>query len=82
MNHQNHNGKKHGLLMLLCCLIPILAVAFLPRLGVELGPIGRLAPYALLLLCPIMHIGMMVFMFKGNKNQDCHKSGNIGDENN
>lgn len=76
MNY-NHKGKNHSLLMLLCCLIPLIAIVVLPRLGIELGPIGRLAPYALFLICPIMHIGMMVFMFKGNKNQDCHEEKNI-----
>jgi len=72
MNHINHKGKNHGLIMLLGCLIPLLAVVFLPRLGFELGPLGRLAPYALFLLCPIMHMGMMFFMFKSNKKEDCH----------
>ncbi|ABR49414.1 hypothetical protein Amet_3277 [Alkaliphilus metalliredigens QYMF] len=66
MNH-NHGGKKHGMLMMLCCLIPLVAIVLLPRLGFELGPIGRFAPYALFLICPIMHIGMIVFMFKGKK---------------
>lgn len=82
MSHQHHNGKKHMLLMLLGCLIPLLAIVFLPRLGVELGPIGRLAPYAIFLLCPLMHIGMMFFMFKGDKKEDCHKSANIEEQNN
>ena len=80
MNHQNHKGKGHGFLMILCCLIPILAIALLPRLGVELGPIGRLAPYAMLLICPIMHIGMMVFMFKGRKKEDCHQAGSVDEQ--
>lgn len=71
MDHKNHKGKGHGILMLLCCLIPILIVFLLPRLGFELGPIGRLAPYAMFLICPIMHIAMMKTMFKSNK-EDCH----------
>ncbi|MCC5911737.1 MAG: DUF2933 domain-containing protein [Clostridiaceae bacterium] len=71
MNH-NHKGKNHGLLMLLCCLVPLVAILLLPRLGLEVGPIGRLAPYAIFLICPLMHIGMMAFMFKGKKNDDCH----------
>lgn len=83
MNHQNHKGKSHGFLMLLCCLIPIIAILFLPRLGVGLGlglgPIGRFAPYAMFLICPLMHIGMMRTMSKGNKKEDCHKSANIGE---
>lgn len=82
MNHQNHKGKGHGFLMLLCCLIPLLAIVLLPRLGIQLGPIGKFAPYAMFLLCPIMHIGMMLAMSKGNKKEDCHQSGNMENKNN
>ncbi|AOY74811.1 DUF2933 domain-containing protein [Clostridium formicaceticum] len=67
----NHKGKNHGMMMLLCCLVPLAAILFLPRLGIQLGPVGRLAPYAMLLICPLMHIGMMVFMFKGRKQGCC-----------
>lgn len=80
MNHQNHNGKKYGVLMLLCCLIPIVAVGILPRLGLELGPIGRLAPYAMFLLCPLMHIGMVIGMLKNNSKGDYHRPGDMGGE--
>jgi hypothetical protein len=34
----------------------------------------------MLLICPIMHIGMMVFMMKGNKKEDCHQTGSVGDQ--
>lgn len=63
-------GKKHRLLMLICCLIPVLLIAFLPRLGINLGPFTRLAPFAVFLLCPLMHFGMMMFMMK---EKDCSK---------
>jgi len=72
MNCHNKNGKKgHGMLMLLCCLIPLMLVFMLPRLGVNIGPLARIAPFAMLLICPLMHIGMFVFMFKG-KDKNCH----------
>ncbi len=68
MNHQNHDNKKghgHGLMMLLC-LIPMAGILLLlPRLGLEFGSFGRLTPYAFLLICPLMHIGMM-FMMRGH----------------
>lgn len=67
----NHKGKNHGWMMLLC-LLPIAAIFLLPRLGMELGPLGRMAPYAIFLICPIMHIGMMVFMFKDKKGEGHH----------
>lgn len=76
----NHKGKNHGMLMLLCCLIPLAAILLLPRLGIEIGSLGRLAPYAILLICPLMHIGMMLFMFKGKKN-DCHGGSNPEEQN-
>jgi hypothetical protein len=41
----------------------------LPRFGVNIGPLGRIAPFAMLLICPLMHIAMFVFMFKGKKQQ-------------
>lgn len=63
----NHKGKNHGMFMLLMCLIPMMGILLLPRLGIELGPVGRLAPYAIFLICPLMHVGMMLFMFKGKK---------------
>ena len=66
-------GKKHGLLMLLCCLIPVILIAVLPRLDINLGPFTKLAPFAVFLLCPLMHIGMMFFMPKGSKG-DCHNN--------
>jgi len=67
----NHKGKNHGWMMLLC-LLPIAAIFLLPRMGMELGPLGRMAPYAIFLICPIMHIGMMVFMFKDKKGEGHH----------
>ncbi|AOY77764.1 DUF2933 domain-containing protein [Clostridium formicaceticum] len=75
----NHKGKNHGILMLLCCLIPLVAILLLPRLGMELGPLGRLAPYAIFLICPIMHIGMMVFMMKGKKGS-CHGDDSVEEQ--
>ena len=60
-------GLKHGLMMILCCMLPILVIAALPFLG--LGG-GRLASYAFL-LCPLMHIGMM-FMMRKSGHGSCH----------
>ena len=66
------HGKKHGLMMILCCLIPVILLAFLPRLGINIGPFARLAPFAVFLLCPLMHFGMMFFMMKGKEgNNHC-----------
>lgn len=72
--HGNHDGghKKglHGILMLLCCLLPILLIVGLPVLGVKGSSLSFLA---ILLLCPLMHVGMMFMMGKSGKDGDCHK---------
>lgn len=69
----NQNGKenkgflKHGIMMMLCCLLPVLLIAGLPLLGIKGGAgLGTLV----FLLCPLMHIGMM-FMMRGSGGS-CH----------
>ena len=51
------NHSKHMLMMLLCCLIPIVLIFLLPVLGVT----GGAYRWLLLLMCPLMHVGMMLF---------------------
>ena len=50
--------KKHLLLMLACCLIPIAAIV---AIGVLAIPITALTQIVIVLLCPIM----MFFMMRG-----------------
>lgn len=57
-------GKKHRWMMLLCCLLPILAVGFALASGTKLT-----GNYLMLLICPLMHIGMMFMM---GKDKSCH----------
>ncbi len=60
--------KKHGLMMLLCCLIPIILV---PIVLIS----GRSVSSLIFLLCPILHIGMMMGMRKSGKGgHSCHSS--------
>ena len=51
--------RKHLLLMLLCCLIPIGFAFGLPAFGIALS---ASLPVAMLILCPLLHIMMMAFM--------------------
>ena len=51
-------GLKHGLLMILCCLIPIMLIGALPLLGFE----NMSWSWLIFILCPLMHVGMMFFM--------------------
>ena len=48
--------NKHALLMLACCLVPLAILGVVLTSGVNLG--GYL-PFAIMLLCPLMHILMM-----------------------
>lgn len=67
------NHKKHGLLMMLCCLAPILALMlFAPQLKNLSGGALNLS-WLILLACPLMHIGMMFFM--RDKGGSCHGHG-------
>ncbi len=53
-----HNGMKHGVMMMICCMLPILIVIALPLFGFSNTPWS----WIIFALCPIMHIGMMFFM--------------------
>lgn len=52
-------GRKHLLLMLLCCLIPIGVALGLQAFGIALSVS---LPVVMLILCPLLHIMMMAFM--------------------
>ncbi|MDT8899656.1 DUF2933 domain-containing protein [Anaeroselena agilis] len=59
-----HSGFKHGLMMLLCCLVPLGLAFALNAMGY-----GTIAGYLVFLLCPLMHIFMMRGMFKGKSRE-------------
>lgn len=48
--------NKHALLMLVCCLVPLAIVGVVLASGASLG---GLLPFAIMLLCPLMHILLM-----------------------
>ena len=54
-------NKKHMLLMALCCVIGMGAVVAITLFRV---PVGSLATFGLLLICPLSHVLMMIFMGK------------------
>lgn len=62
-------GLSHGLLMLVCCLVPMVAlVAFLPQIRNSTS--GFNWSWLIFLLCPLMHIFMMKGMHGDEKS--CH----------
>ncbi|WP_243414639.1 hypothetical protein [Sporosalibacterium faouarense] len=65
---KNGHGLKHGLMMMLCCLIPILIIAGLPLFGFK----GSTPTWLIFLLMPLMHVGMMFSMKKGKHKDSFH----------
>ncbi|MBZ0308270.1 MAG: DUF2933 domain-containing protein [Anaerolineae bacterium] len=55
--------KKHLLIMLVCCLVPIIGLALAAFLSVPLGKVGF---YGIMLVCSLLHLVMMRHMLGGN----------------
>lgn len=61
-------SRKHMWIMLLCCLVPVAAlVAFF----IFHIPVTTIVYFGLILLCPLSHILMMVFM-KHDHDEEMH----------
>lgn len=62
-------GFLHGLLMMACCIVPMLAlVVFLPQ--IKGAASGFNWSWLFILACPLMHIFMMKGMHE--KGESCH----------
>ncbi len=60
---------NHMLMMVVCCAVPM---AFLAAIFVFNVDIGSLGLFAIMLLCPLMHVFMMRGMGHGNQQARCH----------
>ena len=63
-------NKKHALLMVACCLIPIAGFALVSLFNI---PLKSLFLFAMILVCPLSHILMMKFMIHGDGHQHSNK---------
>jgi hypothetical protein len=68
---KQHNHGKHMILMLLCCLIPIILFGAVRYFNLGSNGLGRYSSL-LFLLCPLMHVFMMGGMM-GKGKQSCHE---------
>jgi cytochrome b561 len=59
--------KKHWLIMLACCLIPVIGFALVSVFELPLRPVFY---FEMLILCPISHLLMMKFMGHGHNAPD------------
>jgi predicted Na+-dependent transporter len=63
-------NKKHALLMLACCLVPLIALGVINLFHI---PLGQAATFGLILLCPLGHLLMMKTMAHGD-HEDEHSA--------
>ena len=54
------SGRRHALVMVLCCLVPVVVLGILWASGVSKSYLV----IGLLVLCPLLHIVMMPGIFK------------------
>lgn len=63
-------NKKHLIIMLLCCLIPLAALGSLFLFQIQITP-GLW--FGIMLLCPVLHLLMMKFMMKSGSHEHHHQ---------
>jgi heme/copper-type cytochrome/quinol oxidase subunit 4 len=66
---KSKSPNKHMLWMILCCLIPIIAIVALKAAGVQ----NAVLSFAVVLICPISMVLMMVLMMKKSGDGNGHQ---------
>ena len=59
-------NRKHALLMIACCLVPIAGFALVSLFNI---PLKSVLYFVLILFCPLSHILMMKYMGHGDDHQ-------------
>lgn len=63
-------NKKHMLLMLACCLVPLIAIGAVTIFHI---PLNKVLLYGMVLICPISHLLMMRGMMHGENHDHDHE---------
>jgi hypothetical protein len=61
--------KKHTLIMLACCLVPLIALGAIFLFNL---PVNQVIFFLLILMCPLSHILMMKFMVHDQAQDHSH----------
>jgi hypothetical protein len=59
VEHSQSGMSRHMLIMVLCCAIPMVAIAAIAAFRI---PVPDVLRYGVILLCPLSHFAMMAFM--------------------
>lgn len=70
--------KRHFLLMLICCLVPVIGLAAVVLFDIPLNPVLWVG---LILFCPLSHLLMMKYMPHEHEHPSFRQTKNTGEIN-